>query len=158
MPLFSCLFRTAFFTIHGDVEQEERLLEDSRKTFEVCSGSKMATITGLETCMEFQFINASMVDSAPYFPLTGPFSFGLNVYKRDTHTSYKLLAKRTESKSMSVAQIAFHTPSSNVDRTVSFDLTMNYKQKEMEVSLVTPWKKVKFTGKQYKSVSTILGY
>ncbi|XP_041357844.1 uncharacterized protein LOC121374798 [Gigantopelta aegis] len=139
--------KTGFFSIHGDVEREEKLLDNKRKTIKLCSGQRLAMLSGLETCAEFQYVNASYVEDAPYFPLTGPLSFELTLETRDTHSVYKLLAKRTESKSSSVAQLAFDTPGSKVQRALSFDISMNHKQKQLDIIFLTPWKEASLQGK-----------
>ena len=89
-------FRTAFFSLNGDSVREQKMLERERKSIELCSGSRLASVTGLELCSQLNYVNASMRDDAPYFPFTGPLSFELALFKRDTHKTYKLLAKRTQ--------------------------------------------------------------
>ena len=69
------------------------MITENRQAKSICSGDKLAKVIGLELCGELQFPNASLVDSAPYFPMTGPVKMGITLYKRDTHTGYKLQAK-----------------------------------------------------------------
>ncbi|XP_046557704.1 uncharacterized protein LOC124266908 [Haliotis rubra] len=137
---------TEFFSIHGDQEKKQDLVTDNRKRLELCTGARLATITGLELCNEFQWSNASMVDAAPYFPFTGPFSQSLVLYKRDTHTGYKLMAKQSTNQYSTVAQIALNTPGSRTDRSLAFDFLLNRKTKDLEINLASPWKKAAFKG------------
>ena len=76
--------------MHRDTEKEQKMITDNRQTKEICSGKKLATITGLEMCGTLQFPNASLKADAPYFPLTGPVSMEIALFKRDSHKSYKL--------------------------------------------------------------------
>ncbi|XP_071088621.1 uncharacterized protein [Haliotis cracherodii] len=135
---------TRFFSIHGDQEKTQDLVTGNRKKLELCTGTRLATITGLELCNEFQWPNASMVDDAPYFPFTGPFSQSLILYKRDTHTGYNFMAKQSVNQYSTVAQIAVNTPGSRTDRSLAFDFLLNTKGKELEISLASPWKKAAF--------------
>lgn len=82
--------RTAFFTVHRESEREQKMITANRQTKKVCSGDKLAKITGLELCAELQYPNASLIADAPYFPMTGPVSAGLTLLKRDTHASYNM--------------------------------------------------------------------
>ena len=86
-------FRSSFFTVHQDKELEQKMITQNRQAMAFCSGEKVALITGLELCGELQFPNASLVDEAPYFPLTGPVSMAVSLHKRDTFTGYKFEAR-----------------------------------------------------------------
>lgn len=72
------------------------MVTENRKEFKVCSGDTLARFSGLELCGELQFPNASLKTTGPFFPFTGPSAFSIVLYKKDTHTGYKLLAKRVE--------------------------------------------------------------
>lgn len=72
------------------------MITENRQTFSACTGNKLATITGLELCSDLSFPNASLVENAPYFPLTGPVNAGLTLHKRDKKmTGYKIEARST---------------------------------------------------------------
>lgn len=88
--------RTQFFILGDTEEKEQKMVTNNRKEFELCSGKSLARITGLELCGQLQFPNASMQTAGPYYPLTGPSLISLVLHKRDSHTGYKLLAKRVE--------------------------------------------------------------
>ena len=90
------LCRTKFFIVHDNQESEQAMITDNRKEFEVCSGALGAKISGVELCGQLHFPNASMLTRGPYFPLTGPSAISIALHKRDSHTGYKLLAKRVE--------------------------------------------------------------
>nr|KAG5709527.1 hypothetical protein BaRGS_001577 [Batillaria attramentaria] len=133
--------RTQFFILSSDDEKEQKMITENRKEHEVCTGDMVAQVTGLEVCGQLSFPNASMKESGPYFPLTGPASFSVILHKRDSHSGYKLLAKRVENKRSSIAQLSFDTPGSSVVRAVSFDMMVDYSSREAEISFASPWKK-----------------
>ncbi len=54
-----------------------------------------------------------------------------------------------QNKYSTVAQIAFNTPGSKIDRAMSFDFNVNSKQKNVEVSLKSPWKRMEMKGKNH---------
>ncbi|XP_076462150.1 uncharacterized protein LOC143294657 [Babylonia areolata] len=137
--------RTKFFVLHNEAEVEQKMITDNRKKYKVCTGASLSTVTGLEMCGELQFPNASMQRDGPYFPFTGPASLSLVLYKRDSHSGYKLLAKRVENK-RSIAQLSFNTPGSSVVRAVSFDMMIDYPHKEVEITFASPWKKTSVKG------------
>ncbi|GFS10552.1 microsomal triglyceride transfer protein large subunit [Elysia marginata] len=150
--------RSKFFILHNNVEQEQKMITENRKEFELCTCAKTAEITGAVLCGQISFPNASMQSEGPYFPLTGPSSASLVLRKTDTHSGYKLLAKRVENKKMSVAQISFNTPGSKVNRVILIDMTMNYPRQSLDAQVVSPWKKAAIAGalvnkKDMKSLS-----
>lgn len=72
------------------------MITQDRKEHQICSGNTLAKITGLEICGELSFTNASLVENAPYFPITGPMNAGITLYKRDVSmTGYKFEARST---------------------------------------------------------------
>lgn len=87
------IYRTAFFTVHRDVEKEQNMITKNRQIHKTCTGSHLARITGLKLCGEIQFPNASLETSAPYFPLTGPISLDVSLMKEDSHKSYNVEAR-----------------------------------------------------------------
>ncbi|KAK7094147.1 hypothetical protein V1264_007812 [Littorina saxatilis] len=135
-----------FSIVHNQVEKKQQMITENRQSVKMCTGDVTSHITGLELCGELQYPNASTSVSGPYFPLTGPTSLSVTLYKRDTHTSYKLLAKRVENKKKTMAQLSFNTPGSKVDRSMAFDLVINHADKQLEVSAASPWKKAEFKG------------
>ncbi|XP_071162849.1 uncharacterized protein [Mytilus edulis] len=137
--------KTAFFTVHRESEREQKMITANRQTKKVCSGDKLAKITGLELCAELQYPNASLIADAPYFPMTGPVSAGLTLLKRDTHASYNMEYKFVKDKQEARARVAFSTPGSNVDRELSFDCLVR-SDPLLEISMISPWKRVSVRG------------
>ncbi|KAL8574772.1 hypothetical protein ACOMHN_035315 [Nucella lapillus] len=135
-----------FSIVHNKVEKKQKMITENRQTVKLCTGQAASRITGLELCGELQYPNASARASGPYFPLTGPTSVSVALYKRDSHSGYKLLAKRVENKKKTMAQLSFNTPGSNVDRSLTFDLILNHEDKQLQVSAASPWKKAEFKG------------
>ena len=89
-PWINFHFRSSFFTIHNNLEKEQKMVTENQQTKRLCSSDKLVTITGLELCGELQYPNASMKSDAPYFPMTGPVTAGVYLYNRDTHRKYKM--------------------------------------------------------------------
>ncbi|XP_067677415.1 uncharacterized protein [Haliotis asinina] len=137
---------TEFFSIHGDHEKKEDLVTGNRKKLKLCTGARAAIITGLELCNEFQWPSASMVDDAPYFPFTGPFSQSLVLHKRDRHTGYTIMAKQSGTKQNTFVQFNLNTPGSRTDRTIDVRLSLRRKTKQFEMEALTPWKKATIKG------------
>lgn len=70
------------------------MITENRQEHTACTGDKMAKLTGLEICGEVTFPNASLVENAPYFPMTGPVKAAITLYKRDkTMKGFKLEAR-----------------------------------------------------------------
>ncbi|XP_067678851.1 uncharacterized protein [Haliotis asinina] len=145
--------KSSFFIVHDKVEKEQRMIQENRKTRRVCSGDRLAKFTGVELCGEISFPNASMINDSPYFPFTGPVSFGLTLSKKDTHSGYKMVVKSIATRDKLFGQLGFDTPGSSVKRAMSLDVAVNYKEKAMEIGLVTPWKKAVFTSSLVDSVN-----
>ena len=94
--MLNSIHRSKFFILHNNMEQEQDMITENRQEFKVCSGSDLATVAGIELCGELSFPNASQVSDSPYFPMTGPSSASLTLYKKDSHNGYKIFAKRVE--------------------------------------------------------------
>ena len=85
-----------FSIVHNKVEKKQEMITENRQSLKLCTGEAASRLTGLELCGELQFPNASIKESGPYFPFTGPSRMSLTLHKRDTHTGYKLLAKNVQ--------------------------------------------------------------
>ncbi|GFS05085.1 apolipophorin long isoform [Elysia marginata] len=135
-----------FFILHNNVEQEQKMITENRKEFEWCSSETLSDVTGAVLCGKISYPNASMQSEGPYFPLTGPSSASLILRKTDTHSGYKLLVKRIQTRQQSVAQISFNTPGSRTNRVILIDLTADRPRNSLSAQVVTPWKKMEYTG------------
>ncbi|XP_012935328.2 uncharacterized protein LOC101854071 [Aplysia californica] len=144
MEIFNA--RSKFFILHNDVEQEQAMITENRQEFKMCSGGQLADLSGMELCGELTFANASMKTTGPYFPLTGPTSGSLTLYKRDSHKGYKIFAKRVENKKASIAQISLNTPGSKVDRAILLEIDVDYPKQSLDAIMRTPWKKAAVRG------------
>lgn len=82
-------YRSQFFIVHAGTEKEQQMIAKDRLTKRSCSGATIARVTGVEFCIDMSLPGDVQKTDAPHFPLTGPARFGLDVFKRDTHTSYK---------------------------------------------------------------------
>ncbi|XP_067677413.1 uncharacterized protein [Haliotis asinina] len=137
---------TEFFSIHGNLARKQDLVTGNRKKLELCTGTRLSTITGLELCNEFQWPSASMVEESPYFPFTGPFSQSLVLHKRDSHTGYMIMAKHSGNKQNTVFQVNLNTPGSTIDRTIDVSVSFKSKTQEFKMEALTPWKKATLEG------------
>lgn len=57
--------------------------------WDTCSGLHVPTVSGMRACSVLVVRNASDVENAPYFPLTGSFHYALQLQKTDTFQAYK---------------------------------------------------------------------
>ena len=65
------MYRSKFFILHNNVEQEHEMIKDNGQSLTACSGGFISHVSGMDLCGELIYPNASMVDKSPYFPLTG---------------------------------------------------------------------------------------
>ncbi|KAH9523468.1 hypothetical protein Btru_040086, partial [Bulinus truncatus] len=144
MEIFNA--KSQFFIVHNDVEKEQGMVKTNRKEYKWCTGETVAKVLGTEFCGEVRFPNASSFPDAPYFPLTGPAEVNFVSYRRDTHSVYKLIAKRTESKDKSTAHFLVDTPGSKVNRKISTDVGIGYSPKQLDVIVNSPWRKMNING------------
>lgn len=61
---------------------------------DTCSGKYVPTVSGMRWCTQISVRNASAVENAPYFPLTGGFRYALALHKSDSFDAYKLHLKQ----------------------------------------------------------------
>ncbi|XP_041360319.1 uncharacterized protein LOC121376501 [Gigantopelta aegis] len=139
-------FKSRFFITHDNHQREQKMIEANRKYKLVCWGTRLAKLTGVELCGEMGFPNASMNTKSPYFPFTGPVNIAFVLHKRDIHYGYKMVIKASHNKETTYGQIAFDTPGSKVNRALSLDMSLHYKTKEVEIALLSPWKKASIKG------------
>ncbi|XP_076095776.1 uncharacterized protein LOC143066849 [Mytilus galloprovincialis] len=138
--------KTSFFTVHRDETREQKMITQNRQTKKLCTGDDLSHVTGLELCGEISYPNASLKADSPYFPLTGPLAAGVTLYKRDSHTSYKMEYKFGKTKSVVIANVGFNTPGSKVDREMRLGFNLNMKKHDIEMMMLSPWKKATFNG------------
>ncbi|XP_063426893.1 apolipophorins-like [Mytilus trossulus] len=138
--------KTSFFTVHRDETREQKMVTQNRQTKKLCTGDDIAHVTGLELCGEISYPNASLKADSPYFPLTGPLTAGVTLYKRDSHTGYKMEYKFGKTKSLVIANVGFNTPGSKVDREMRLGFNLNMKKHDIEMMMLSPWKKATFNG------------
>ncbi|WAR23164.1 APLP-like protein [Mya arenaria] len=112
--------KSEFYTMHRESERLQKMITSNRQSHSACSGPNLVKVAGLEICAEMSFPNASLVETAPYFPITGPMNAGITLYKRDIKmTGYKLEARSThktvyKKKIVYKPQISIRTPSTEV--------------------------------------------
>ncbi|KAL3871442.1 hypothetical protein ACJMK2_039441 [Sinanodonta woodiana] len=146
--------KTAFFTVHRDVEKEQKMIVNNRQIKRLCSGADLSKIVGLEICGELEFPNATMEANAPYFPLTGPVNMGLTLYKSDAHTGYRFQAKSIHTGNVNLLHLSFDTPGSRVNRALTADFNLNKNDMTLDMSFLTPWKGADFKGAITNDAST----
>ncbi|WAR23156.1 APLP-like protein [Mya arenaria] len=124
--------KSEFYTMHRESERLQKMITSNRQSHSACSGPNLVKVAGLEICAEMSFPNASLVETAPYFPITGPMNAGITLYKRDIKmTGYKLEARSTHEDGTFDASIAspwkkgdFRAEISNKDKGMRFDATL----------------------------------
>ena len=157
---------TKLFVVHREVEHEQRGVEDNRREMTSCTGERLTKWTGLQLCGAVTYPNASHVDEAPYYPLTGPTRVTLYLAKSDpTMKGYHLEMKLKNSKRerSHVAKVSFNTPGSRVDREWTAEFDLNRNDKSLNINLKSPFKKFTVEGKvtdgeTLKSANFLLNY
>jgi hypothetical protein len=139
------------FLLHRDNVFESQGIGDNVENYTLCSTDFASSIIGLKPCMELTYINSSLHPSAPYFPLTGPFRFHLDITKIDTFNAYEFIFKHQKkiSVSRSGTSMIFHfnTPGSKVDRKFSVQYVLDWMNAAVKASIMTPFIKVTASGK-----------
>ncbi|XP_052061384.1 apolipophorins-like [Mytilus californianus] len=138
--------KSQFFIVHAGTEKEQQMIAKDRLTKRSCSGATIARVTGVEFCIDMSLPGDVQKTDAPHFPLTGPARFGLDVFKRDTHTSYKFEFKNIMNKKKAQVMMLYDTPGSQVMRKTGFNFEMDHENQKMEMSMVSPWKTAQFEG------------
>merc|ERR1712228_390309 len=134
---------TKFFVKHHEDEREQRMITKDAISIEKCTGDTLGKITGLEMCGEVRLPSASMVKTAPYFPLTGGVNVKLAIKKRDAKlTSYDFEASRTSDKGVETLKLILDTPGSEINRELATIVTLDTVQKSLSLDVRSPWKKV----------------
>ncbi|XP_052777718.1 uncharacterized protein LOC128215025 [Mya arenaria] len=146
--------KSEFYTMHRESERLQKMITSNRQSHSACSGPNLVKVAGLEICAEMSFPNASLVETAPYFPITGPMNAGITLYKRDIKmTGYKLEARSTHNAKENIVRFAFSTPNSKIDRALGVDFSLNKEDGTFDASIASPWKKGDFRGTLVNSKS-----
>lgn len=72
----------------GTEHHEQDLITEGHVEKELCTGEHLSTITGLQLCGTLSYPNATMQESAPFYPLTGPLTAAITLDKTDDFTAY----------------------------------------------------------------------
>lgn len=143
------------FVLHRDHLVESKGIGDNVENYTICSTDFASSLTGMKPCMELTYVNSSLHPSAPYFPLTGPFRFHVDITKTDTFNAYEFIFKhqKTISASKGGTSMIFHfdTPGSKVDRKLSAQYVLDWTNAAAKVSIMTPFIKVTASGKMENS-------
>jgi hypothetical protein len=143
------------FVLHRDKMVESKGIEDNVENYTLCSTDSVSSLIGMKPCIELTYVNSSLHPSAPYFPLTGPFRFHLDVTKTDTFNAYELIFRRqneiSTSKSGTSMIFNFDTPGSKVDRKLSVQYVLDKTNSAAKANIETPFIKVTASGKMENS-------
>lgn len=145
------------FFLHHDHLVESKGIADNVENYTVCSTDFASSLIGMKPCMALTYVNSSLNPSAPYFPLTGPFRFHLDITKIDTFNAYEFIFKHQKkiSARKSGMSMIFHfdTPGSKVDRKLSAQYVLDWTNAAAKASIMTPLIKVSASGKMKNSDS-----
>ena len=132
-----------FYVTHRDQEREQMAKGPKAVQMKRCTDPTWANKLGFEVCGELSYPTGSMI------PLAGPAVVKIYVNKLDTFTSARLEASiiRNKNDMTDVARFSFTTPGSRVDRELTADFKLDRPNKDLSLTLKTPWKKVAITGK-----------
>jgi hypothetical protein len=143
------------FVLHRDKLVESKGIENNVENYTICSTDFMSSITGMKSCMELTYVNSSLHPVAPYFPLTGPFRFHIDITKIDTFNAYELIFKHqnkvSASKSGTSMMFNFDTPGSKIDRKLSAQYALDWTNRAAKASIVTPFIRMTASGKVQNS-------
>lgn len=119
------------FSVDNMQMREIRNTSDNVEEFKDCTPKGFNALTGLEMCYNVRYVNSSLEDKDPYFPLTGSFQYSVDIKKTDVFDSYQLSlnsSTRTDNNNKTTYTMAlyFDTPNSRINRRVaaSYDLDM----------------------------------
>jgi len=145
------------FFLHHDHLVESKGIADNVENYTVCSTDFASSLIGMKPCMALTYTNSSLNPTAPYFPLTGPFRFHLDITKIDTFNAYEFIFKHQNkiSARKSGTSMIFHfdTPGSKVDRKLSAQYVLDWTNAAAKASIMTPLIKVSASGKMKNSDS-----
>jgi hypothetical protein len=145
------------YVLHRDKLIESKGIEDDVESYTLCSTDFMSSLIGMKPCVDLTYVNSSLQPSAPYFPLTGPFRFHLDITKTDTFNAYELNFRHqnevSTSKSGTSMVFNFDTPGSKVDRRLSVLYVLDWTNSAAKANIVTPFFRVTASGKMENSVT-----
>ena len=84
--------RSRVYLISGEQEREQQLITEGRVEKEICTGSQLETVAGLRLCASLAYPNATLQESAPWYPLTGPLTAEIALEKVDDFSAYEFEA------------------------------------------------------------------
>ncbi|PSN46112.1 hypothetical protein C0J52_17248 [Blattella germanica] len=142
------------FVLQDNQYVESKGLENRIENYDLCSTDFISSVTGMKPCMELTYVNTSLEPTAPYFPLTGPFKFRIDVAKVDTFSSYLLVFRQLKERQETSLSFHFDTPGSRIDRKLSAQYVIDKKTSSAKASLVSPFIKIAASGKVEKSDSS----
>jgi len=146
------------FFLHHDHLVESKGIADNVENYTVCSTDFASSLIGMKPCMALTYINSSLNPNAPYFPLTGPFRFHLDITKIDTFNAYEFIFKhqnKISARKSGTSMMIFHfdTPGSKDDRKLSAQYVLDWTNAAAKASIMTPLIKVSASGKMKNSDS-----
>lgn len=147
--------KSQLYVLHRDHLIESKGIKENIENYKLCSTDFINSLTGMKSCMELIYVNSSLHPHAPYFPLTGPFKFLLDVTKVDTFNAYELIFKHHKgvSKRGNSTSMSFHfdTPGSKVDRKLSAQYVLDWSNSAAKASILTPFIKIAGSAKTENS-------
>ncbi|KAJ9583535.1 hypothetical protein L9F63_022120 [Diploptera punctata] len=139
------------FVLNNDQYLESKGIEDNMENYKICSTEFITSLSGMKSCMELTYVNTSVKPEAPYFPLTGPFKFHVDITKVDTFSAYVLIFKQQEVRTINywetLLNFHFDTPGSKVNRKLSAQYMIDWKNSVAKASFISPFIKMAASGK-----------
>nr|XP_034313736.1 apolipophorins isoform X7 [Crassostrea gigas] len=136
--------RSELFLVFKDQEKKQVPASEDITTRKFCSGHTIVQLTGLELCGDMMYPVSK--DNALGFPLSGPTHSVVLLHKRDSHKGYQLEINQIDNKKLLHFKVFYDTPGSSTERATGFELEVNKDTKILKSSLISPWKKARFTG------------
>lgn len=136
--------RSELFLVFKDQEKKQVPASEDITTRKFCSGHTIVQLTGLELCGDMMYPVSK--DNALGFPMSGPAHSVVLLHKRDSHKGYQLEINQIDNKKLLHFKVFYDTPGSSTERATGFELEVNKDTKILKSSLISPWKKARFTG------------
>lgn len=129
------------FTMRDNEMTEIKNTTDNVNTLNLCTPKNINSVIGFEACSKLTYVNASIADDSPYFPLTGAFEYSIGLKKVDHFESYVFNVKSDHKNGRSIT-LYFDTPDSKIKRTVAAKYQLDWDNLLINAQLSCPFAKL----------------
>ncbi|XP_075217057.1 uncharacterized protein LOC142322172 [Lycorma delicatula] len=119
----------------------ENSSEVDTEKWDTCSGDRVPTKTGINLCSKLLYSNTTLLDDAPYFPLSGPFYYSLLLEKTDSFSNYYFKSQvqfKERFNGIMLISLHFDTPGSKLNRNFHLAGSMDTLNNSVRISVAAP--------------------